>query len=141
MAAMTVFGVGVATADPELKHVGKNNSAVCTVNLAFNRNWKDSNGEWQKEVCYMRAQVWGARAERMAELVTKGQPMYVQGYLKQDNWEKDGQKRVAFSINIQDFQLCIKNGKNSNESKNAKPVTTATQTSENEEVSSNDMPF
>lgn len=141
MAAMTVFGIGVATADPELKYVGSKKSAVCTVNLAFNRNWKDGNGEWQKEVCYMRAQVWGARAEKMAELVKKGQPMYVQGYLKQDNWEKDGQKRVAFSISIQDFQLCVKNGKSNGETKKAETVTTASQAPADNDASPDDMPF
>ena len=144
MAAMTIFGIGVATADPELKYVGDKKSAVCTVNLAFNRNWKDGNGEWQKEACFMRAQVWGARAERMAELVKKGQPVYVTGYLKQDNWEKDGQKRVAFSISIQDFQLCTKNAKNGNgngESKKTEPVAAATKTPADNDASPDDMPF
>jgi single-strand DNA-binding protein len=143
MAAMTVFGVGVATADAELKYVGENKSAVCSVNFAFNRNWKDGQGEWQKEACFMRAQVWGARAERMAELVKKGQPVYVSGYLKQDNWEKDGQKRVAFSISVQDFQLVQKQAKKNDESKGAEPTAaaTATQAPTNSDESPEDMPF
>ena len=111
MAELGVFGVGVATADPELRHVGQNNTAVCTVNLAFNRSYQDKEKKWQQEPCFLRAQVWGARADRMAELVKKGQPMYVCGYMKQDSWEKDGQKRVSFSITLRDFQLCQKNGK------------------------------
>jgi len=142
MAAMTVFGVGVATADAELKYVGEKKSAVCSVNLAFNRNWKDREGQWQKEACFMRAQVWGTRAERMAELVKKGQPVYVNGYLKQDNWEKEGQKRVAFSIAIQDFQLVEKNAKSNGESKNAEPTAaTAAQVPANTDTSPDDMPF
>jgi len=141
MAAMTVFGIGVATADSELKYVGDKKSAVCSVNLAFNRNWKDGQGEWQKEACFMRAQVWGARAERMAELVKKGQPIYVSGYLKQDNWEKDGQKRVAFSISIQDFQVCAKNAKNGEGSKNAAPATAAPAQAPANDASPDDMPF
>lgn len=111
MAELSVCGVGVATADSELRHVGQNNTAVCTVNLAFNRSFQDKEKNWQKEPCFLRAQVWGARAERMAELVKKGQPLYVCGYMKQDSWEKDGQKRVSFSITLRDFQLCEKNGK------------------------------
>jgi single-strand DNA-binding protein len=111
MAELGVFGVGVATADPELRSVGQNNMAVCTVNLAFNRSYQDKDKKWQQEPCFLRAQAWGARAKRMAELVRKGQPIYVCGYMKQDSWEKDGQKRVAFSITLRDFQLCEKNGK------------------------------
>lgn len=143
MAAMTVYGLGVATADAELKYVGDKKSAVCSVNLAFNRNWKDGKGEWQKEVCFMRGQVWGSRAERMAELVKKGQPLYVSGYMKQDNWEdsKTGAKRVAFSIAIQDFQLCVKNSKNDDGAKNAEPVGSAQSQSGANDESSSDMPF
>lgn len=111
MAELGVFGVGVATADPELRKVGDKQTDVCTVNLAFNRSYQDKNKEWQSEPCFLRAQVWGARAERMSELVKKGQPIYVCGYMKQDSWEKDGQKRVSYSITLRDFQLCQKNGK------------------------------
>jgi len=86
MAELMVTGVGVATADPELRNVGQNGTMVCTVNLAFNRSFrKRDDKEWQNEVCFVRAQVWGARANKMAELVKKGQPIYVCGYLKQDS--------------------------------------------------------
>lgn len=122
MAELSVFGVGVATADPELRNVGEKNTAVCVVNLAFNRSFKDKNGEYQNEPCFLRAQIWGARAQRMFDLVKKGQPIYVNGYMKQDSWEKDGQKRVAHSITLRDFQLCQKNGKKkTSESQSAPP--------------------
>lgn len=113
MAELGVFGVGVATADAELRTVGEGKKSVCTVNLAFNRSWQDKNNKWQSEACFIRAQVWGARADRMFELVKKGQPIYVCGYMKQDSWEdkNDGKKRVSYSINLKDFQLCVKNGK------------------------------
>lgn len=120
MAELGVFGIGVATADPELRMVGQKNTPVCTVNLAFNRSFQQGQGqdrEWKTEACFLRAQVWGARAEKMAELVKKGQPIYVCGYMKQDSWEKDGQKRVSYSITLRDFQLCVKNGKKSDKKK------------------------
>jgi len=110
MAELTIFGVGVATADPELRHVGQRSVSICTVNLAFNRNYQDNNEQWQTESCFVRAQIWGNRAEKMAELVKKGQPIYVCGYLKQDSWStNDGQKRIAYSISLKDFQLCERN--------------------------------
>lgn len=111
MAELGVFGIGVATADAELKEVGTKKTALCSVNLAFNRSYKDKDNEWVSEPCFLRAQVWGARAQRMGELVKKGQPIYVCGYMKQETWEKDGQKRVGYSITLRDFQLCLKNGK------------------------------
>jgi len=138
MAELGVFGVGVATADPELRYVGQNNTAVCTVNLAFNRSYQDKDKKWQQEPCFLRAQVWGARADRMAELVKKGQPIYVCGYMKQDSWEKDGQKRISFSITLRDFQLCEKNGKKKSE---PQPTGATTSQAELPAGSDDDIPF
>jgi len=140
MAELGVFGIGVATADPEFRTVGEKNTSVCTVNLAFNRSYQDKNNEWQTEPCFLRAQVWGARADRMAESVKKGQPIYVCGYLKQDNWEHEGQKRVSYCVNLRDFQVCLKNGKNKGnvDHHKTKPETVPASTTDNDDES---MPF
>jgi len=144
MAELGVFGVGVATADPELRTVGKNGSQVCTVSLAFNRSYLDKNKEWQKETCFLRAQVWGNRATRMAELVKSGQPMYISGYMNQDSWEKDGQKRVTHTITLRDFQLCEKNGKKKADkqpdTQNTAPVT-ASAPADTDDGDDDDIPF
>lgn len=141
MAELGVFGVGIATADPELRHVGTNKTAVCTVNLAFNRSFRNKEDKWQSEPCFVRAQVWGARADRMAEMVKKGQPIYVCGYMKQDSWENDdGQKRVAYSINIRDFQLCEKNNKNKKKNE-PQPANATTTPAEPITENNDDIPF
>jgi single-strand DNA-binding protein len=130
MAELGVFGVGVATTDPELRHVGENKAAVCSVNVAFNRSYKVAgNDDWKQETCFLKAQVWGSRAERMAELVKKGQPIYMTGYMKQDSWEdKDtGMKRVSHSINLRDFQLCAKNSKTKDNAQTAGATSTKTE--------------
>lgn len=139
MAELGVFGVGVATADPEIREVGDKKTAVCTVNLAFNRSYQDKNREWVSEPCFLRAQVWGARAQRMFELVKKGQPIYVSGYMKQDTWEKEGQKRVSYSITLRDFQLCQKNGKKKADESQPTSATSAPTETQNEDDS--EIPF
>lgn len=140
MAELGVFGVGVATADPELRTVGEKQTSVCTVNLAFNRSYQDKDKNWQSEPCFLRAQVWGARAERMAELVKKGQPIYVSGYLKQDSWEKEGVKKVAYSITLRDFQLCTKNGKKNSAAKSQESQPESVQVA-NSNVDDSEIPF
>ncbi len=145
MAELGVFGVGVATADPELRQVGEKNTSLCTVSLAFNKSFQDKDGEWQNEPCFLRAQVWGKRADKMAELVKKGQPIYVSGYMKQDSWEKDGQKRVSYSITLRDFQLCTKSAKkNSDEQTSGSKKKSETATTDVAPLGSNDdsdLPF
>lgn len=140
---LTVNGVGVATADPELRHVGEKNMAVCTVNLAFNRNFR-KNDEWQKEVCFLKAQIWGNQAEKMAESVKKGQPIYINGYMKQNSWEDDkGNKRSMHLVSIRTFQLCVKAPKNENGNGPQAPeaVTASSGNSANPPISDDDIPF
>ena len=139
MAELGVFGVAVATADPEFRTVGENNTPVCTANLAFNRSYLNKKTDkWENEPCFMRCQVWGARAQRMNEIVKKGQPLYVTGYVKQDTWEdKDtGQKRVSYTINLRDFQLCEKNAKKKDATKQPSPDSQPVP-----DVDDSDMPF
>lgn len=110
MAELSVHGIGVATADPELRFIGEGKTAVCVVNLAFNRSFKSKGSDdWKQETCFIRAQTWGVRAETMNKLVKKGQPISISGSLKQDRWDdKEGQKKVAYTINVRDFELCVK---------------------------------
>lgn len=113
---LKVFGIGVATVDPELRYVGTNNTAVCSINLAFNRRYKDKDGNWQSEPCFLKTQSWGSRAERMAEIVKKGCPIYVCGYLKQDSWNNnEGKKIVSYHIHVNEFAICTKNDKFNNQ--------------------------
>lgn len=143
MAELATNGYGVATADSELRHVGEKKSAVCSVNLAFNRNFKrNGESEWQQEVTFMKVQVWGNRAEKMAELVKKGQPIYVTGYLKQDSWvDDDGNKRIAFLIQARDFQLIQKSSKSDNGSQVPEVAKTNSENTASPPVSDNDIPF
>jgi len=143
---ISVHGVGRATADAELKHVGDNNTAICTVNLAFNRSYRH-NDEWKQETTFLRGQIWGKRAERLGELVKKGQDVYVTGYLSQENWTtRDDQKRTSFTIRIEDFQLCERmkngngNGGGKQENKEKPPVNETVPPGETDE-STDDIPF
>lgn len=124
MAKLNVFGIGTATADPELRQVGENQTMLCTVNLAFNRSYKKGD-EWKQDPTYIRAQIWGNRAEKFAELVKKGSPVYVDGYLGQSNWEtNDGQRRTAHMLCIDSFQVCerFSNGNSQTKQEEKPPV-------------------
>lgn len=109
MGALKSHGVGTASTDVELRTVGEN-TQLATVNLAFNRSFRKGE-EWQQETSFVKTLVWGKRAEKFAEVVRKGQHVYVDGYLRQENWTtKDGNKRSTLSFVVEEWQLAQKFG-------------------------------
>lgn len=81
-----------------------NGQARANVSIAVNRSRK--NGEqWVDEVNYFDITIWGKTAENLKPYLTKGKMIAVDGYLKQDRWEKDGQKMSKVSIVANSVQL------------------------------------
>lgn len=87
--------VGFLARDPEQKTI--NDKLMCKFVVAVNNSRTD--------VCFMEVEAWDKRAEFVMKYFTKGKPIIAEGFLKQNNWEKDGKKfskhlilaeRVAF---------------------------------------------
>ena len=81
-----------------------NGQARANVSIAVNRS-KKSGEEWTDEVNYFDVTIWGKTAENLKPYLTKGKQIAVDGYLKQDRWEKDGQKMSRVSIVANNVQL------------------------------------
>lgn len=96
-----VILMGNLTRDPELRQIPSGQS-VCSFSLALNRSYKDSSGEWQEATDYIDVVAWGPLGERVAQYVTKGRPVLVNGRLQSRSWEQDGQKRSKVEVNAQD---------------------------------------
>lgn len=88
-----------------------NGTAKADLSIAVNRSVKRNN-EWQDEVSYFNVVVWGKTAENLKQYFVKGKQLAIRGYLKQDRWEKDGQKHSRVYIVAEDVQLLC--GKDSN---------------------------
>lgn len=89
-----------------------NGQARANVSIAVNRS-KKSGEEWVEEVSYFDVTIWGKTAENLKPYLTKGKQIAVDGYLKQDRWEKDGQKMSRVSIVANNVQLLGGNDNNS----------------------------
>jgi single-strand DNA-binding protein len=92
-----VMLTGRLTRDPETKYL-PSGQAVTQLSVAVSRNFKDKNGEWKEDTSFIDVEVWGQAAERAAETLRKGRPVFVEGRLKQDTWEKDGQKQSKIRV-------------------------------------------
>lgn len=92
-----VFLAGNLTRDPEVRHT-PSGMAVADLRLAINRKYRDKNGKDVEEVVYVSATVWGRQAETSGQYLSKGSPVLVEGRLKLDEWEKDGQKQSRLGV-------------------------------------------
>lgn len=81
-----------------------NGTAKADLSIAVNRSVK-RNDQWQDEVSYFDVVVWGKTAENLKQYFVKGKQLAIRGYLKQDRWEKDGQKHSRVYIVAEDVQL------------------------------------
>lgn len=99
-----VLLIGRLTRDPE-KRSTPSGMSVAELGMAINRRYKASNGEDREETCYVNVTAWGKTAELCAEYLRKGSPLFVEGRLKLDEWEKDGQKRSKLGVVAERIQF------------------------------------
>lgn len=102
-----VIVVGRLTADPEFKTLN-GGSNLTTFTIAMNRRWKNDAGESQEEVCFMGVKVFGKRAGTINQYFRKGSQILVEGHLRQETWEKDGEKRSKHVIMLDNFSFVDK---------------------------------
>lgn len=108
--------VGNLTRDPELRYTA-GRKAVCDVGLAINDRYK-KNDEWIEETTFVDVTFWGRTAEVVNEYLSNGSPILVQGKLKLESWEKDGQKKSKHKIVCE--QMRMLGGRNSDNQATAK---------------------
>jgi single-strand DNA-binding protein len=99
-----VILLGNLTRDPELRYT-PTGLAVTDIGLAVNDRRKGQNGEWLDEVTFVDITLWGRTAEVVSEYCSKGKPLLVEGRLKLDSWETEGQKKSKLKVIGEKVQL------------------------------------
>ena len=92
-----VILVGNVTRDIEVRFT-QSGLAVTDLGLAVNDRRKNQAGEWIDETTFVDVTLWGRQAEVAGEYLSKGSPVLVEGRLKLDSWEQDGQKRSKLRV-------------------------------------------
>ena len=86
-----VILMGNLTRDIELRYL-QSGMAVTDIGLAVNDRRKNQTGDWVDETTFVDVTLWGRTAEVAGEYLGKGSPVLIEGRLKLDTWESDGQK-------------------------------------------------
>ena len=99
-----VILVGHLGRDAETKFT-PGGAAVTKFSVATNRRWKDKDsGEWKEETDWTNVTLW--RSENLANYLTKGKQVYVEGRLQTRSYEdKDGKKVYATDVVAEDVIL------------------------------------
>lgn len=107
-----VILVGNLTRDIELKFT-PSQTPVADIGLAVNDRRKTASGEWVDEVTFVDVTLWGRTAEVASQYLGKGAPVLIEGRLKLDTWETDGQKRSKLRVVGERMQMLgTKSGNN-----------------------------
>ena len=87
---------GRLVADPELKYL-PSGTAVTNLRLASNRTYM-SNGERRDEALFVDVEVYGKPAEAVTQHKAKGAFLIIDGRLRQNTWERDGQRHSRLLV-------------------------------------------
>ena len=96
--------IGNLTRDVELKYT-QQGTAVTDIGLAINERRKTKGGEHVEETTFVDVTLWGRTAEVAYKYLHKGSPALIEGRLKLDSWETDGQKRSKLRVVGERLQL------------------------------------
>lgn len=100
-----VLLIGRLTRDPESRTTPSGNTVV-VFGLAVNRTWtRRDSGEKVEETCFVDIEAWGRTGETIARYMKKGRQIFIEGRLKFDQWERDGQRRSKLSVVADTFQF------------------------------------
>jgi single-strand DNA-binding protein len=101
MSLNKIMLIGRVGGDPQVRTVGENKVANFT--LATTEKFKD-----REETEWHNIAVWGKQAETIEKYVEKGMMLYVEGRIKTEKYNKDGQERETKRIQASTFQMLSK---------------------------------
>src|ERR1700759_5626536 len=107
-----VILIGHLGKDAETKFT-QGGAAVTKFSVATNRRWKDQQtGEWKEETDWTNIVLW--RSENLANYLTKGKQVYVEGRIHTRSYEdKDGKKVYTTEVVAEDVILLGGRGESS----------------------------
>lgn len=90
--------IGRLGRDPELRYT-QAGQAVCSLNIATDESYQDTNGNKVERTEWHKVQVWGKPAESASTYLAKGSLVYVEGSLTTRKWQdQQGQDRYTTEV-------------------------------------------
>jgi single-strand DNA-binding protein len=97
--------IGNLVSEPELRFT-PNGTQVANLSVGINETYRVDD-EQRQITTFVDVQVWGPSAQNFANLVRKGQEIFIEGSLHQDRWEdkQTGQNRSKLHVKAERWQF------------------------------------
>ena len=89
--------IGYLGRDPESKYT-PTGKRVTDFPVAVTNRWRDDSGEMKEHTEWANIEAWGRLAETCDEYLRKGSLVYLEGRLKTDRYEDDGEPRYFTKV-------------------------------------------
>ena len=96
--------VGNLTTDPNLRYTSSGAAVVDFTIASTPRSFDRNANEWKDgETLFLRCSAWREHAEHVAESLTKGTRVIVQGRLKSRSYDdREGNRRTVFEVDVEE---------------------------------------
>lgn len=132
---------GNLTRDAVLRTV-RGDLRVLDFGVAINEKQKDRDtGEYVDKPVFVNCALFGIRAEKLAQYLTKGTKVAVSGKLHYSTYVKDDETRHELSVVVDQLDFLSQRKQPDNAPAVSQPVATAPETSVEPELYDEDVPF
>ncbi len=100
--------IGYLGRDPESKYT-TTGKRVTDFPIAVTSRWKSESGEIREHTEWVNIEAWGRLAETCYEYLGKGSLVYIEGRMKTDRYEDEGETRYFTKVVAQSVQFLSNN--------------------------------
>lgn len=81
--------------------------SVCGFTVATSKRWTTASGEKREDTLFIRCSAFGKIAEGIRKWLTKGTEVFVEGYLKNNEYTtKSGEQKTSIELVVEKWQPC-----------------------------------
>jgi single-strand DNA-binding protein len=101
--------IGYLGKDPEVRFI-PSGKKVCSFSVAVNQHWKSAEGEAKEATEWINIETWGKLEEFCEAYLKKGNLVFVEGRLRTDRYEHDGETRYFTKVVANSVQSLERRG-------------------------------
>jgi len=95
--------IGNLGKDPEVRYTPQDAKKVASFSLAVNRSFRNKDGENIDDTQWFNLETWTGLANVVEDHLKKGDRVYIEGRLKTESYEKDGETKYFTKVVVKDL--------------------------------------